>query len=214
MPKPADFYLGVTVLLGVVVPGALLALILMPSKDDVFGTHGLFPSIPGAQAGAWIAFAVAAYLLGQIAYTLGSLISEPFEDTWEKLPMFRPKTSASLASLRKEASKLANELGIESRETLAARDYVRINSPAAFLASERMESEYKLFRSLAVVLAIGALVSHSWPTSLIEFVLAVVVWWLFLMRRIQRLEADFRFFVLLRGNHAVPPGDEKPHAHG
>ncbi len=195
MLKPGDFYLGVTVLFAVILPGAVLAFFLMPYRDLVLGSR----SLPGGDAGAWIAFGVVTYLLGQVVYIVGSLISEPFEDDWERLPIYlRPNTTRSLAELRAEAKPILDRLRLGSRHALSVREFVRVRSPDAFIGSERLESEYKLFRSLAVVLVIAAAAVHAWPASAIELVLAVAAWWLFLNRRVQRLEADFRSFLILQ----------------
>jgi len=195
MLKPGDFFLGVTVLFAVLLPGAVVTFFLIPYRDLVLSSR----SLPGGDAGAWIAFAVVSYLLGQVVYIVGSLLSEPFEDAWERLPIYlRPNTTRSLAELRSEVQPILDKLRLGSRHALSVREFVRIESPNAFVGSERLESEYKLFRSLAVVLVIAATAVHAWPASAIHLVLAVTAWWLFLNRRVQRLEADFRSFLILQ----------------
>jgi hypothetical protein len=81
MPKPTDFFIGLIDFFAVLLPGAILAylLLLFPWNEqlkDVLREHLSDP------AAGWAAFLVMAYVLGHLLHHLGGFLDDWIYDSW------------------------------------------------------------------------------------------------------------------------------------
>lgn len=179
--KPRDFNVGVRDLLGVLVPGAILAYTVLPLSPLIFGAQRLFPSA-GGDAVTGIVFLVACYVFGHTLDSIGSMLLNPlYERTYRNLLLLPPTSKKkrftrrlylawSLADedahdeLRTAAAAAArrqiNRLRIEGAEDLVrnmlpdwAQSTVVLRGPAGASEVDALQAASKLFRSLAVLSA-------------------------------------------------------------
>jgi hypothetical protein len=69
--KPGDFFLGVTDLLSVLVPGAVFVFAFKPYSELIFVAGRLFPSITDTATG-WAVFLIVAYVTGHLIASVAS----------------------------------------------------------------------------------------------------------------------------------------------
>ena len=173
--NPQNYMLGIRDVFAVLVPGAAL-LLLLDIADIVRG----YPDGIG-----FLAFAIVAYLVGSVAFTLGGFVDPVAVEIIRRSLRRRPNApgreqssalgrtrhqeryakalkglilaSATVAGERIEAPKMGHTKGFWW-------DQLRLNCPPAIAELDRLESIQKLFRSLFVVLVAAALI-HILLTS-------------------------------------------------
>jgi hypothetical protein len=163
--------LGIRDVFAVLVPGAALLLLL-----DV--------AFEGRNHGAgieFLAFAIVAYLVGSVAFAIGSFL-DPLAakvNAWffRKVPVARHLVGAATIDEVREEGKTAARLSRQILESAAGEGWrhdrrrlghakgfwwnqLRLNSPAAIAELDRLESIQKLFRSLFVIL-LAAILIHA-----------------------------------------------------
>jgi hypothetical protein len=148
--KPADFFLTITSFFAILLPGALMALLLLASWPQ------LLPAVPAALPGGfgpWLVFLIAAYLAGQLLYAFGSWLLDPIHD-WMKLGFKHPDRRGRFQTL--EASLRENLFGGISGSVLPkARAYLLAHGPQAWIAVEQADADSKFFRAITIVAAWG-----------------------------------------------------------
>jgi hypothetical protein len=198
--KPGDFFLGVIDFFGIVVPGFALLVLQGPTLSRLAGI-----SLP--QTGNWWAWAAAfvvAYVAGHFLLGLGVPLNRL------AAAVFPEASDLYFQDVRNQVPLPLNAPRSRSNVFNAAFSFIRIASPRALAEVERQAGEYKLFRSLALLFLLDALLSTllgqcSWRRVTVEAVFSVAAGarFLFLLAWTQRL--CFEFFAILTGeNRAFP----------
>jgi hypothetical protein len=191
MAKPTDFFLGITDLFSVLLPGACIAFVGLKVAEhrptDLLGKLGL-SAYEGYEG--YIAFFVVAYLLGHLMDYGGSQVWDEGYDRMyarrkrsralkraEELLKTRSETSeegrvavkireAKGDRLLFEATRLAeSSMPAGDRVYQWSRTWSCLRNPTAFIEIERMQANSKFFRGLISVFLIASIVllwmSHS-----------------------------------------------------
>ncbi len=153
--KPTDFFIGVMDFFAIIMPGALLAFLLLERGASLFG--GLLPPLTGTAAN-WVAFLVISYILGHLLHHLGGVLDKHIYDKFYVKKWKRKCGEERLLTLTRDL--MEEQLKADAKITSAfswAGSYVRVQSDAAASELERGGAESKFFRSLSLV-ALVALV--------------------------------------------------------
>lgn len=166
MPKPGDFFIGVTEFFAVLMPGAVLVFLLAPEF-----ARQLPQAAPADEIQGWVAFLVASYIAGQLLYALGALL-DPFydhvylrvrrRDHFKTARFFRTKPAKSAdTDLEPTLLGRAYALADEDSEGTSLYDWIlsltRLRIPAAAAEIDRYQANSKLFRSLPFVFVVAAI---------------------------------------------------------
>ncbi|MBL8205473.1 MAG: hypothetical protein JNM09_14650 [Blastocatellia bacterium] len=149
--KPGEFFVGIVDFFAILMPGALLAYATKDwASQKLFGP--ILPKIEGEVQG-WVAFILAAYLLGHFIFLLGAVLDRYLYDPYRK------------RRLRENHDRLFKRARLLKRRALRerckapvlntykwARTNVQLFQPAAAVEIHRLEADSKFFRSLVVLL--------------------------------------------------------------
>jgi hypothetical protein len=154
-PSLAGFYIGAVELFAVLVPGAILTFLLIPwlPLEDLPQT-GRISFTPTVQ---WVAFAIAAYAVGHLLFSMGAVVMDPLYDLF-----FKNRS----ASFQKRRRMIYHELETrpEFKDTLRfqsgsgdnALDWtlaiLSFRAPGSFARLDHLEADSKFLRSLVLVL--------------------------------------------------------------
>ncbi len=146
--KPADFFIGVIDLFGILVPGAVLLYLDGDPLIDLFGLRVV-------QDGTvrWALFAIGSYVLGHFLLGMGVPLNRLVCCFWTE----------AKDHFYQEAKKLSNltiNPAMSDRTSVFYRAYafLRLNNASALVEIERNMADYKLFRSLTVAFALDVVV--------------------------------------------------------
>lgn len=159
--KPQDFLLSARDFFAVIVPGAIFLLLL---PDRTLAEIGL-----GTTGPRLLGFAIAAYLAGSVFSALGSVLDLLVDPVLEG-EGFRAIRFRKLRLRERLADKLRKQLIAECPCPIMLEEHpervknfwwthLRLNCPAAMIELDRIEATQKLFRSLAPVFVILAILS-------------------------------------------------------
>jgi hypothetical protein len=166
--KPTDIYVGVVELFSVLLPGALLeAAIVRAVYPDIGNPFAPLLVTPETQ---WVAFGIAAYVLGAFVFPLASELDERAYDPYRNL--LWPKANDHAYQLATDLRRgffdqPPAEDGDRPMNTFAwSKSVLALRAPTAFAEVQRYEAESKFFRSLVVVLpAVAAFLVKAWWRS-------------------------------------------------
>lgn len=173
VPKPSDFFIGVMELFAVLIPGALLT-----GLGVSWALHDGGPVLAASAARLgtstavrWIAFTVAAYVLGHVLSALGGLLLDPiydvvYRDWWierhnkKKAKRYRLMVESSKTLARTEWSDaLGQQMTDDDQGNFNTYSWSRARVIAAGNAGateiERTQADSKFFRSFVLVLLAG-----------------------------------------------------------
>ena len=158
--KPSDFFLGVVSFLGVLVPGAVFVFLLLSQ----------LPPQPWVQRPNWIAFAVAAYILGCLLLAASEILNLTVD--WLSkglLPRFYTKLQEVEADFRQKhhdlmcpetaGKKVEGDLKDRGLRFHTALSYVRLRNAEAAAEVDHHMADYKLLRGLVAVLLVSVAIS-------------------------------------------------------
>lgn len=192
--KPSDFYVGLVDFFSILLPGALLAFLCLPIANQA-GENLFRPVSHGA--GAWVAFAFAAYLLGQLISLVGATFMDwLYDHTYLNFKRRRPNRDLRF----KKAEELAGANGDMAGVLKWARAYVRLRSSDASLECDRFEATSKFFRSLFVVLLAYAATfafRHEWASLFVTIALLILAFWRYCNQRWKFTECCYIYFIEL-----------------
>jgi hypothetical protein len=152
LPGLAGLYIGVVELIAILLPGGILAFLLIPClplKD--FPQTGEISS----PALTWVAFAIAAYTLGHLLFGLGAISLDPlyhffYKNASGKFKMRRERVYSEL-----KVVKFLPDTGDNALDwTLAI---LSLRAPNTFVQLDRLEADSKFLRSLVLTML------FSWP---------------------------------------------------
>jgi 8-oxo-dGTP pyrophosphatase MutT (NUDIX family) len=173
--EPEKFFIGMIDFFSILMPGALLAFLC---KDRLASVLLDQPFLQLQKTEAWIIFLFTAYLLGHVAFLLGSLLDQPYD--WLRECSYLGQ-SRRLARGKKPSGRgsralagwlfggnadaaLVQAVRIKSRalSVLSAEDAINAyqwckarlskDHPEGLVAVQRFEAHSKFFRSFAIVL--------------------------------------------------------------
>jgi hypothetical protein len=202
--KPGDFFLGVIDFLAVLVPGSIASFLLAGPARMWLRPY----EIPAEGAGAWVAFAVSAYLFGHLLFLLGSTLDDVYDARRNRI--HDPKKDAVLRAAEAARAAVAPELHDDQFSTFKwAKAFLQLNAAAARAEVEQLEALSKFFRSLTVLSALcsawlfllGARPFHG----AVAAVLAYVCFRAFCKHRMKCTQLAYACVVLAR-KQLFPPG--------
>lgn len=196
--KPADFLLGVMEFFAILMPGALLAFLLVDWGRSLFG--GPLPSLPDTSAN-WMAFIVGSYVLGHLLHHLGFVMDKWVYDEVYVKRWKRRKGEDRL--LKKVRELLEMKLGTDAKIISAfswAASYVRLHSGAAAGELERGGADSKFFRSLSIVVIV-AMALFAVEQLVLAFAGAIVLLgfslWRFCDLRWKNSQLTYEYFIMI-----------------
>jgi len=175
--KPGDFYLGVVSFLGVLLPGAVFLFLLLFS----------YPADPRLRLQDWRVFAAAAYIVGHLFLAVAERLNSTADRVTRLLgrhfydALFNVEgdfASAHRASMGSEKSAGdAHDPQVRAFRFHTALSYVRLRSAEAAAEVDHHMADYKLLRSLVLVLLLNAIIAlrrpnDGWPAATIEIVVS------------------------------------------
>jgi hypothetical protein len=171
--KPGDLLVGIVDFFAIVLPGAVLAFVGMKFEKKIFD-GSILPTL-GEGPPRWIAFILAAYLVGNIVYLLGASILDPiYAATYRRR---KSRQTGDLLYGRVKDLKQAALLEQDQIENCYkwSRATVKIKNTAAAAEIDRLEASSKFFRSMVIVLFLNLFVlamdRSRWPLHLCLMVL-------------------------------------------
>ncbi|MFN0111057.1 MAG: hypothetical protein ACKVZH_19525 [Blastocatellia bacterium] len=183
--KPGDLLVGIVDFFAIVLPGAMLTFVGLKFEKHIF--NGSILPVLGEGPPRWIAFILAAYLVGNIVFLLGaSILDQLYGVTYRQYKSRRTEDALFLVAknLKDEAQKsLREKKDFKSEKDLEnpfkwSRAMVRIKNTSAVAEIDRLEASSKFFRSLVVVLFVSLFVlatkNSLYPLGLCLF---VMVFW-------------------------------------
>lgn len=171
--KPGDLLVGIVDFFAIILPGAVLTFVGLKFEKKIFD-GSILPALPDGPS-RWIAFTLAAYLVGNIVYLLGASILDPiYSSTYRE---FKSQQTDDL--LYKAAKDI--RLKLLYRDDIenvfkCSRALVRLKNSCAAAEIDRLEASSKFFRSLVVVLFFNLFIlgvkPSPWPLMLIMAVIS------------------------------------------
>jgi hypothetical protein len=143
--KPSDFFFGAMEFFAVLLPGVILAYLLLPWAPAVLG-----PVLPSLR-GDWqpvVAFAVLGYAFGHGLHGMGSLLDSR-HDRYYAQPRRHLGEEPLLKEVRRRVEQVYGALARSQSMHHWADAYVRTHSVAASAELERAGADAKFFRSFA-----------------------------------------------------------------
>lgn len=195
MSKPGDLFLGVFEFFGVLVPGVVLLALAMVGTRGYRIEQGFEVELLEGTA-SWIAFLIAAFVLGHVVQWVASLLLD--KPLYKSLYLKRMPVRDEYDGLHELATRLRNEMLGDDRDVIStdwwANDYVRVHSGSAMALVDRLLAEAKFFRSLSLAFVVGFV-----------FVGPPLLFWLlvpfsllrFCERRQKATMWTYQFFILL-----------------
>ena len=221
MPKPSDFFLGVTEFFALLLPGASVLYLLRP----IVLTCTLRPWLPDTTTQGWAVFLVLAYIAGHLLHAMGSwLIDDYIYGKWY-LPRWRsphslaakwigeadpssPRDSSGLLKNTKTAATLLARVYVTNRVDPRGTNYydwclsdLRLNNPDGAAEVDRLQADSKFFRSMVFVFLLAALLGlrdpRLWVVSAGSAVLAMFAIWRFCELRWGATKRVYEYYLLL-----------------
>jgi hypothetical protein len=208
LPKPADFFIGISEFFGSLAPGTVLVAVLWR-----LGTVPGFSNEPrdllGFEGAALVAaLIIAGYLAGNLASVLGAMLDTSY-DSVRKLqhPHAGDKAYQAAKLLRDQ------DLGADPPMNVFqwARAVLAMEEREAFDEVTRYEAASKLFRTMVVVslaVSVAAALRSQLDASLAAVGAAVLSCWPYVDRRYKSTETAYRLVIVLqkrRAGNAIKP---------
>jgi hypothetical protein len=150
--KPEEFFVGVIDLFAVLLPGAIFTAgvftIAHPFADDTLLLLNTEPR-------KWVAFILAAYFFGHFLFLIGAALDYPYD--WLRRKYIAKRNDDAYISACKLHQKDLGSHASALNTFQWANSYLQLQRPSGLSAIHRLEADSKFFRSLVVVLAIGAI---------------------------------------------------------
>ncbi len=199
--EPEKFFIGLMDFFSILLPGALLTFVLMDRVDPAI-ISGRFAVDRGAEG--WVAFLIASYLAGHLAFLLGSWLDELYDWLRRQTPNHQvtrlarhgrllpwPVRASVWLIFKRERDAAVERAGQIKRHALAGLDaagavntfqwckaLLNQESPSSLAAIQRFEADSKFFRSFTVGLLVLAATwpfQQRWPRWGLAIVLALLL---------------------------------------
>lgn len=194
--KPGDFFFTVIDFFSILLPGSMLALFSLNLFQAA--VLSLFPVISeGWKAGT--AFFFSAYLLGHFVHLLATRLDWLDKRTYRK---WYGKRNSELAASAKSHIEGRLQDGYKSNDSTLewCTAFLRTHAGSAISEIDRLEADSKFFRSLSVVLLVGAIIltiEKNEPTVAIALlVLLPFSLWRYMERRLKRSLLTYQCFLV------------------
>jgi hypothetical protein len=191
LDKPSDFFVGVTDVFSIFLPGAAVTYICLQIRPHMLGLRDL-----GDKNERYLAFFALSYLLGHVVDMIGAMFLDNFYDLtyahwkrshpesvkewlqkspgrfWEEFVEMKRRFRVSRKSLR---TRLEDELLKTAKESLLpsmwageggayqwCRTWVSLKNPGALSEVERLQANSKFFRAMVIVSVLAGLLSFKY----------------------------------------------------
>jgi len=192
--KPGDFYVSIVDLFAILLPGAVAAALLLAAVGN--DIPGEIISLPDSTFGLWVAFIIAAYLIGHVIFLLGSFLDGRFES----LRKWRLEQGAISAvdndQLYFAVQILKNKIFDDELTPAPLNNFQWVKSvlvqekPNAIAEVNRLEADSKFFRSLSVISFLSIFLIGFNTNDLIGIILIVITIMCFLRYYERRLKSN------------------------
>ena len=229
--EPQKFFIGVIDFFSILLPGVLLAFLARGWAEPILA--GVSNRPPRGTEG-WIVFLVASYLLGHLAFLLGSQVDRLYDRLRKCTALGQSERLAegkglSHASMRAFAGWLFKDdadaavtqaVRFKSRALQALSAEKAINAfqwckarlskehPAGLASVQRFEADSKFFRSFTVVLAalvLFNLFERRWLTAATCAIVLLLALWRYMDQRFKATQQAYWFIITLESMKAAPP---------
>ncbi|HSK74401.1 MAG TPA: hypothetical protein VK892_22060 [Pyrinomonadaceae bacterium] len=173
--KPSEFLTNIVDFFAVLLPGAIITFVIYQtiSPESIFSSK-----IVLTETQSWIAFVLAAYILGSFIFFVGSLLDGKFYNWMRK----KPYNWIRYKILDKEKDNFTYEYAEEYKKEMLKRNNKSVSNikwakanvylfhPSAAPELHRFEANSKFFRSLSVVfflLIFIGMIKNLWLLALI-----------------------------------------------
>ena len=197
--KPSDFAVGFSDVIGVLMPGAVMVYVLEPHVKPRL--HGLGLPDVGSEAPAWVAFVVASYFLGHLAFLIGSFLDYLYGPLRKK---FKPTEKDQLYSAATDYKKqLLGDMDECINTYKFAKAILGLGHEAASNEVQRLEAESKFFRSVVTVMAVTLGVVWSGigvEGRIVGVILIMLSVWRYAERRWKSTESAYAYVLAISRN--------------
>lgn len=204
--KPEDFFISFSDFFAVILPGAILAF-AFKNSDIVKAFDGVFPAIAG-EAQSWIAFFVAAYVLGHVISISGGFLDEIYEFILKRIVLryFRAEVVVNYERLKGRAEELMPDIQKPFSRGYA-NVYVQLRNTEAAIEIDRQQAVSRFFRSFAIVIFILTL-SLLWKRNVSALLICLVLLMfsliLYSYQRWKRTRLTYVYFIALSEKQNAP----------
>lgn len=194
--KPSDLFLGVIDFFAVILPGTLIAFLMLDfAKTNLFGL--VLPAI-NSEIQGWSVFIFASYLLGHLVFLLGAFLDPVYDRVYVKRKRRNGDNLLDYATSVKNESLGKNRQITNTLQWASA--IVRLESPNASIEIDRLDADSKFFRSITMVLFfifIALSFRSVWYISLGCFGLMLLTFWRYAERRWKRTQLTYTYYVAI-----------------
>ncbi len=155
MSKPGDFFVGITDLFSILLPGMCITFVYLKLTKGAAFDPATWAG--GSEAVGYVAFLIVAYVLGHLMDMIGAFFCDALYDkSYARRKRQRPDGTRKDA-LYEEAKRLASPAMVaEDRVYQWSRSWTCLKSPSAFTEIERIQAHSKFFRGLVSVFLLSA----------------------------------------------------------
>ena len=207
MAKPSDFFVGVTDLFSIILPGLALTLIAVQMEQQAgHDLLGLRQSL--GEKEQYLAFFVGAYIAGHVVDLIGALVLDRVYDVtyarWKRHPRSTDTAPSGLYDpLFAEASRLASSAMPQGDRVYQwSRASIALTSATAFNEIEQKQAGSKFFRSMVIVSLLLALLPLAHIASVWRILVALGFAIAFFIRysdlRWKAVQQTYRFFIVIQ----------------
>lgn len=217
--KPTDFFVGITDLFSILLPGACIAYIAV--KLNIPSLAHVMAKLRLEGNEGYLAFFVVAYVLGHLLDMAGAFFLDKLYDVTYARRMRRSRDGKTRDPLFEEAGRLAvPAMPTGDRVYQWSRVWACLKSPSAFTEIERVQANSKFFRGLVSVFLITAILlvatkpqhGRVIAAELACCLLAAFAFLRFSDLRWKAVQQTYRFFIAMQrgapGATAATPASE------
>lgn len=197
--EPQKFFVGLMDFFSILLPGALLTFLL---KEEAINTPYLAAKIPQlGEAKGWVAFLVISYVLGHVAFLLGSWLDELYDwlrrrtlnvqvkqlvrrkkptrwwVRWLVWLVFKRERDQAVKQVGKIKEKYLSPL--QAKKTVNnfqwSKALLTIESPTSLAVIQRFEADSKFFRCFVIVLLVMLALSWRWQNEKLAIAGAILL---------------------------------------
>jgi len=202
--KPGDFFVGITDLFSILLPGACICFVAMRLERIDWASQTTRLGLE--KEGGYVAFFVAAYIVGHLMDLCGAFCWDGLYDrTYARRRRRAPDGNVKDPLFEKARELAAPVMVKEDRVYQWSRAIACLESPTAFVEIERIQANSKFFRGLVTVFLLTPLLMIlSRPlhlryvlVELFLLVLSCMAFFRFCDLRWKAVQQTYRFFIAL-----------------
>jgi 8-oxo-dGTP pyrophosphatase MutT (NUDIX family) len=233
--EPQKFFIGVLDFFSILLPGALLTFVLRIQIEGLSWAGPIIQKLEGAKG--WVAFLVASYLLGHLAFLLGSWLDEPYDwlrsrtqdhqirrlaranktfRWWVRFVVwlvFKRERGQAVELVKKIKEKcLAKVHGKKSINNFQwSKALLTLESPDSLAVVHRLEADSKFFRCFVIVVLVAIpFLRKQGPLTVVSAALLILAaLWRYMEQRYKATNQAYWSVITLAGKKGVALTEKK-----